>query len=237
MDKKIALALDDISLIKAVIERTQKDFSKVSMLFIWIGVVNIIVWFLEQITYFVRNTAGYGYWLVNILGQSSRWFRLIGYVVFFIFFYRKIKTANNEIGEGMVKIWGIVLIGSNILSLLYISLIPTGNSDKVITLWKCRELIEILPVIFALFMTGILTKRTVVTISTAIYSIIYFVLFFSMKEIPYGTWGGTGTLISTSSVSIKCLMIFGMIALGMFLKIGAKNYGDKYDTGSISDEA
>lgn len=237
MDRKIETALDDILLIKAIIERTQKDFSKVSMFFIGIGIVNAIVWLLEQMTYFVRNTVGYGYWLVNILGQGNRWFRLIGYIVLFIIFYRKIKTVNNEISEGMVKIWGIVLIGSNILSFLYMSLIPSGNSDKIITLWKCRELIEILPVIFVLFMTGILTKKNVVTIGTAIYSIFYFVMFLSMKEIPYGTWGGTGTLISTSSVSIKCLMIFGMIALGMFLKIGAKNHGDKCNTGSISDEA
>ena len=224
MDRKIETALDDILLIKAIIERTQKDFSKVSMFFIGIGIVNAIVWLLEQMTYFVRNTVAYGYWLVNILGQGSRWFRLIGYIVLFIIFY-------------MVKIWGIVLIGSNILSFLYMSLIPSGNSDKIITLWKCRELIEILPVIFVLFMTGILTKKNVVTIGTAIYSIFYFVMFLSMKEIPYGTWRGTGTLISTSSVSIKCLMIFGMIALGMFLKIGAKNHGDKCNSGSISDEA
>ena len=117
------------------------------------------------------------------------------------------------------------------------SLIPDGNSDKIVTLWKCRELIEILPVIFALFMTGILAKKNVITICTAIYSIIYFVLFLSMKEIPYGTWGGAGTLISLSSVSIKCLMIFGMIALGVYLKIGAKGYGDKCNTGGVSDEA
>ena len=31
MERKIEIALDDISLIKAVIEKTQKDFSRVSM--------------------------------------------------------------------------------------------------------------------------------------------------------------------------------------------------------------
>ena len=192
--------------------------------------VNVIVWILEQVTYFVRNTAGYEYWLVNVLGQSSCWIRLIGYIVLFIIFYGKIKTVNNEISKGIVKIWGIVLIGSNILSFLYMRLLPDGNNDKIITLWKCRELIEILPVIFALFMTGILVQKNIVIVCTAIYSIIYFALFLGMKQIPYGTWGGSGTLISISSVSIKCLMIFGMIALGMCLKIGAKGHGDKYNT-------
>lgn len=227
MDRKIETALDDISLIKTVIERTQKDFSRISMFFIWIGMVSAIVWISEQVTYFIRNTVGYEYWLVNVLGQSSFWIRLIGYSVLFIIFYGKIKATNNEISEGMVKIWGIVLIGSNILSFLYMILIPAGNNDKIITLWKCRELIEILPVIFALFMTGILAKKNIVTVCTAIYSIIYFALFMGMRQIPYGTGGG---LISISSLSIKCLMIFGMIALGMCLKIGAKSHGDKYNT-------
>lgn len=236
MNRKIETALDDISLIKKVIERTQKDFSKVSMFFIWVGIINAAVWALEQMAYFFRNTAGYSYWLTNVLGQSSCWFRLIGYIILFIIFYRKIKTTNNEISEGMIKIWGIVLIGSNILLFLYISLMPVGNSEKIIMLWKCKELIEIIPVIFALFMTGILTRKNIVTACTAIYSIVYFVLFFSMKEVPYGTLGGAGTTISISSASIKYLMIYGMIVLGIVLKIGAKNDGDKCNTRGISDE-
>ena len=48
-------------------------------------------------------------------------------------------------------------------------------------------MIEVLPVLFALFMTGILTKRTLITVVTAIYSIFYFILFVSMKEVPYGS--------------------------------------------------
>ena len=36
------------------------------MFFICIGIVNALVWILEQMTYFIRNTAGYGYWLVNV---------------------------------------------------------------------------------------------------------------------------------------------------------------------------
>ncbi len=237
MDRKIEIALDDISLIKEVIKRTQKDFAKVSMFFIWIGIVNVIVWIMEQMTYYIRNKVGYGFWLVYALGQGSHWIRLIGYIVLFIIVYRKIKTVNNEISEGMIKIWGIVLVGGHILSFLYASLIPDGNSDKIITLWKCRELIDILPVIFALFMTGIFAQKNVITVCTAIYSIIYFMLFLSMKEIPYGIYGGRGTLISLSSMSIKFLMTFGMVILGMYLKIGAKRHGDKYNTRGISNEA
>ena len=237
MDKKIEIAIDNISLIKSVIEKTQEYFSRVSSYFIWIGIVNAGTWFLEQMTYLVRNVAGYGNWMVDVLSMGTRLFCLIGYVFLFALFYRKIKTTNNEVSEGMIKIWGIVLIGSRILAFLYISLIPSGNSDKIITLWRCRELIEFLPVIFALFMTGILAGKKIVTTFAAIYSIIYFILFMSMKEIPYGTWGGIGTRTSVSNICMKCLMIFGMIALGLFLKTGAGNHGNKCNTGSVSDEA
>lgn len=153
---------------------------------------------------------------------------------------KEAKKTGNEICESMVKVWMVVLIGSGILGWLYIVLLPAGNSDKIMVLWRCRELIEVLPVIFALFMTGILTKRKMVTMFTAAYSILYFVLFVSMKEVPYGTWGGVGTLASASSVCIQYLMSAGMIALGIYLKWNRKetnilrefgvDYGDKCDT-------
>ncbi len=230
MDKTIENALDDISLIKTVILKTQKDFAKVASFFIWIGIINGIAWIIEQLAYYIRNTVGYGNVYVQLLGQGYHWVRLIGYIVVFAIFYRKLKSFQNDISEGMIKIWGIVLIGSYALLFLYMHLIPSGNDDRINTLWKCRELIEILPVVVALFMTGILTKRRIITICTAIYSIVYFVLFLSMKEVPYGSFGGKGTLIPISSVSVRCLMILGMIILGLYLKIGAKNNGDTFNT-------
>ena len=230
MEKTIENALDDISLIKAVIEKTQKDFAKVAMFFIGIGLVNGFAWIMEQLAYYIRNTAGYGNWLVQALGQGTHLLRFGGYIVLFVCFYKKIKATNNEISEGMIKIWGIVLIGSYVLSFIYMRLLPNGNDDKLITLWRCKELIEVLPVIFALFMTGILTQKMTITVCTAIYSIMYFVLFVGMKEIPYGTFGGTGTLMPLSSISVKCLMILGMIVLGIYLKIGARSHGDKLNT-------
>lgn len=236
MDKKIEKAMDDIAMIKFVIEKTQRDFSGLAAYFIWIGIINLIAWLLEQGAYLFRNIMGYGNGMTMLFGWIGRCVCLLGYALLFTIYYRKAKNTRNEISMGMIKIWGIVLIGSKFLVFLYISLIPSGNSDKLMTLWRCRELIEVLPVIFALFMTGILTKRMVVTIATALYSIFFFILFVSMKEIAYGAWGGAGTLVSASSICIKCLMIFGMFALGIFLRMGAKGYGNKCDTRSISDE-
>ena len=237
MDKNIELALDNISLIKAVIERTQQDFAKISMFFVGIGIINAIAWVVEQIAYFIRNTSGYGNSFVQVLSQGSQIIKLAGYIFLFLYFYKKTQEAKNDICQGMVKIWGGVLVSSFLLTYFYMFLIPSGNNDSIITLWKCREIIEILPIILALFMTGVLTQKRIITICTAIYSIIYFVLFFTMKQVNYGTWGGAGTQVSLSSVTIRLVMIFGMIALGVYLKIGARSYGDKHNTRSISDEA
>lgn len=217
MDKKIEMAIDDIALIRRVIERTRQDFSKISVYFIGIGILNLAAWLSEEIAYMILNLTGYGHPAARIFWWSGRGLILAGYVFLFVYFYQKVKKTGNEICEGMVKIWMIVLVGIRILGWLYIRLLPNGNDDKITVLWRCQELIEVLPVLFALFMTGILTKRTLITVVTAIYSIFYFILFVSMKEVPYGTWGGVGTRISASRVCIQCLMSLGMIALGIYL--------------------
>ena len=136
---------------------------------------------------------GYGYLVAAVFGWGGRVLRLAGYVILFLYYYRRVKKSDNELSEGMVKIWGIVLIASRVFMYLYIGLIPDGNDDKIVVLFRCRELIEVLPVIAVLLMTGILTKRNGITLLTAAYSILYFVLFVSMREVPYGTWGGIGT--------------------------------------------
>lgn len=218
MDNKLEMAMDEIALIKRVIEKTQQDFSRISAYFIWIGIVNLTVWLLEEFSYLLRNRLGYDCAAASVLGWGGRIMRLIGYIVLFLYFYREVQKSGNEISEGMVKIWGIVLIASRSFMYLYIGLIPAGNNDKITILFRCRELIEVLPVIVALLMTGILTKRNVITLLTAAYSVFYFVLFMSMKEVPYGTWGGTGTRTSASSVCIQYLMSLGMAVLGIYLR-------------------
>lgn len=236
MDKKVEKAMDNIALIRSVIERTNNDFSKISSFFIGIGIVNLIELVIEQLTYGIRNTMGYGTPLVRIMTIIDSIFPMIGYIVLFYFFYKKIKLRNNDISKGMIKMWGIVLIGSQIMSFLFMWLLPAGNNDIINTLWKCKELIIILPVIVTLLMTGILTQKKIISCITIIFTIIYFTLFVGMKEVKYGLLAGVGTKVSMSSMCIRCMMILGMIILGLYLKKGDRN-GNKFNTRSLSDEA
>ena len=61
MDKKIEMAIDDIALIRRVIERTRQDFSRISAYFIGVGILNLAAWMSEEIAYMIQNLTGYGH--------------------------------------------------------------------------------------------------------------------------------------------------------------------------------
>lgn len=236
MDRNVERAIGDIVVIKSVIERTQRDFSRVSVFFIWIGGINLIKFVVEQISYYFRNVNGYGSEMSVFFANTSQVLPLMAYIICFMFFYRVIRLRNNSISMGLLNVWGIVLIGSELLTFIYAYLIPTGNNAAINMMWRCKELILILPIIVILLVTAIITQKKAISVLTGVYSVVYFILFTGMKEIKYGTWGGTGTRVSVSSISIRIIMTLGMIALGLYLKRGVNN-GNKFNTGSISDKA
>lgn len=234
MDTNVKKAIEDVTMIKNVMERTKEDFSKIASYFLWIGVVNGISFVIEQIAYYIRNVSGYTSFY-GIIIRFSKFLPILGYIVCFVCFYHKIRKSNHDISKGILKTWGIVLIGSQVFDFLYMWLIPAGNNETINVLWRCKELVIILPVIFAFFMTGILTKRRSILILTALYSVLYLCFFISMKEVGYGTWGGIGTRVSISSILIRVIMIIGMAVLGVYLKGRGKKYGVELNTGSLSN--
>lgn len=236
MEKDIQKAIGDIAIIKGIIEETQKDFSKISAFFVWIGIINLMKFVAEQLAYYFRDVNGYNSGISVLFIRIAQILPLIAYIICFIFFYNRIKESSNTISKGILQVWGSVLIGAQILEFLYMFLIPTGNSEAIRILWRSKELIIILPIMVILLVTGVLTQRKVITITTGIYSVIYFVFFTGMKEIRYGIWGGYGTLVSISSISIRIVMTAGMIVLGLFLRRGVSKNGDKFNTRDISIE-
>ena len=180
MEKSVEKAINDIAVIKGIIERTQRDFSKISAFFVWIGVINLVKFIVEQLSYYFRNVNGYNSRLSVFLGRTGQLLPLIAYIICFILFYRMIKLRNNTISMGLLKVWGIILIGTRIFIFLYIFLLPSGNSDAINILWRYRELVEILPIIVILLVTGGLTQIKTISVVTGMYSILYFILFTGM---------------------------------------------------------
>ena len=234
MENNVEKAITDIAIIKDVIERTQKDFSKISAFFIWIGITNLLEFIIEQFSYYFRNVNGYNSGMSVFLARLALILPLIAYIICFMLFYRLIKSSKNSISMGMLQSWGIILIGSQIFAFLYMFLLPAGNNAAINMMWRCKELIIILPVIVILFVTGVLTQMKAITIVTSLYGILYFVLFTSMGEVQYGTIGGSGTRVSASSISIRVVMTVGMIILGLFLKKGANKNGNKFHYWTIN---
>jgi len=137
------------------------------------------------------------------------------------------KKNNNEISLGLFKTWGVVLIGSKIWLDFYMRLVPDGINEELSMLWRCKELIIALPLFVVLFMTGILTKSRLLNIITGFISVLYLILFTSMKEITYGAiMGNIGTRISVSGLFVNIIMSIGMIGLSVYLRKGVKMYGD-----------
>lgn len=229
MDNNVKSAIDNIALIKSVIDKTQKDFSKISEFIIWVGVINIILFIAEQFSYYLRNVNGYGTFGYNISAAIVQIFTLPAYIICYIIYYRKMRSTN-DLSIGMLKVWGIVLIGSQLLLKIYIIMIPNINNIAANMLWRCKEFIEIFPIIAALLMTGILTKKRLIVSAAAITSVIWLFLFAGMREMKYGTLGGAGTRLPVSSVFIKAIMTFGVICLGLYLRRGDKEHGDKINT-------
>jgi len=227
MNKDIESAIEKIDIIKEVINKTQKDFSKISSFFIWVGVINLVMIVFEHIVYYVRDIYGYGSGIYSVLSTIFQPFVLVSYIICYLFFSNKMKKNNNEISLGLFKTWGVVLIGSKIWLDFYMRLVPDGINEELSMLWRCKELIIALPLFVVLFMTGILTKSRLLNIITGFISILYLILFTSMKEITYGAiMGNIGTRISVSGLFVNIIMSIGMIGLSVYLRKGVKMYGD-----------
>ena len=59
MDNKIKNALDDINMIKEVMNKTQQNLSSFSSFMISVGGIYLFYIVLEQITYYLMNVYGY----------------------------------------------------------------------------------------------------------------------------------------------------------------------------------
>ncbi|MDE6620295.1 MAG: hypothetical protein K2K74_07385, partial [Lachnospiraceae bacterium] len=121
MAQNITEAMEEISLIKRVIDKTQNDFSKIASFFIAIGSVNLavcllyaimlqIMWGMGQVPYFVWRL----FWGLNYVSVT-------GYVILFFTYQRKMKKRNNHLSVSLINIWGMLLIGGEVFRIFFSS--------------------------------------------------------------------------------------------------------------------
>lgn len=235
MDKKIKNAIEDINLIKEVVNKTQQNLSIVPFFLIGAGMLNVIYILLEQLGYYFRNVYGYNSNLYQLLGIVLSIFQLIGYIILFLLFKKK-KIHSDNMDKKLFEMWGVIFIGSEVFFWIYQIFLPDGSNQVIGTLYRCSELLLMLPLLIGSIATGILLKDKFLCGISSIFSCIYLILFVGMKEVPYGTIGGVGTRLSLSSIYMRFFLTIGLLAIGIYLKKWRTIiHGNKLNTRSVSN--
>ena len=234
MDNKIKNALDDINMIKEVMNKTQQNLSSFSGFMISVGGIYLFYIVLEQITYYLRNVYGYSSSIYRTMSHILPLTLLFGYIAIWVIFHIKQKN-NDTLNNKLVNIWGIILIGSNIFYWFYWIMLPIGNNSIINMLVRVAQLILFLPVVVGGIVTAVMLKDTIILIFDIGFAIAYIFLFVGMKEIVYGTIGGIGTRIPLNSICLKIFLSIGFLLMGIYLKKWRKVHGNTVNTRSISD--
>lgn len=235
MDKEVMKAMEDITIIKKVIEKTKEDVTKIAAFFIWIGIINFVDIMLGLLANAFMAPSGFDYTVMQVIYYVKFIIVLAGYAIIFLCYRRVMKRCNNDISLGLLNIWGIILLGLFIFTFLYRSFIPKLDMEFYRTLLKNIEVFQFVSLSLGCFMVGIFTKRKSIIICSTVISIVFLVLFISMSHYDIKL-GGEYLEIAYSKILIDIILTVGMFLLGLSLKrqSGGVLDGNSVNTGSIS---
>lgn len=104
--QNVTEAIEEVNLIKKVIDRTQNDFSRIANFFISIGVINTVTCLLYVTLFQIikrMDHVGYTVWM---LFRGLNYISVLGYVVLFFIYQHKLKNRNNALSLSTINIWG-----------------------------------------------------------------------------------------------------------------------------------
>ena len=107
MEKSVENAINDIAVIKGIIERTQRDFSKISAFFVWIGVINLVFNVCVYTKTKPKNTSSKMEKIRNII--TTHCFNELGWDA----------VGSGIIGDNAVEVWCITPDGKKGKSCIY----------------------------------------------------------------------------------------------------------------------
>lgn len=119
MSEKIAEALEDVNLIKKVIDKTQNDFSKVSDFFIGIGAVQILTCFLYALMFGIMKRMENVSLVIWGLFRGISFVSVIGYFIVYLIYHNKLKQFKNELSMSLINIWGLLLVGGELFRIFF----------------------------------------------------------------------------------------------------------------------
>ena len=211
--QNVAEAIEEVNLIKRVIDRTQNDFSRIANFFISIGIINTVTYLMYVILFQIikgMEHVGYSFWM---LFRGLNYISVLGYIVLFFIYRRKLKNRNNALSLSMINIWGTLLIGGEVFRIFFSS-INFGEQDVY---FYQKTLTFLFPVIGCLVL-GFVIQDKLIQWAAFLLVILYMFLAGMGIEIKVGSMFGNNVNVGIDSILTGIIVSAGMILLGIHLK-------------------
>lgn len=211
--QNVAEAIEEVNLIKKVIDRTQNDFSRIANFFISIGVINTVTYLMYVILFQIikgMEHVGYSFWM---LFRGLNYISVLGYIVLFFIYRRKLKNRNNALSLSMINIWGTLLIGGEAFRIFF-SAVNFGKQDVY---FYQKTLTFLFPVIGCLVL-GFVIQDKLIQWAAFLIVILYMLLSGMGIEIKVGSMLGNNVNVGIGSILTGIIVSAGMILLGIHLK-------------------
>lgn len=213
MIDNVTEAMEEISLIKKVIDRTQNDFSKIADFFISIGIMNLVVYILYAVLLQVirgMEQVSYPVWM---LLRGLNYISVIGYIILFWAYHRRLKQWNNRLSLGLINLWGVLLIGGEAFRIFF-SILYHGEQSVY---FYQKTLTFLFPVIGCLVLGFIIQDRLIQRVTFAVI-ILYMILAGMGIEVRVAEFHGNDMKAGLDMFLTAAVVSVGMILLGMDLK-------------------
>ena len=211
--QNVAEAIEEVNLIKKVIDRTQNDFSRIASFFISIGVINTVTYLMYVILFQIikgMEHVGYSFWM---LFRGLNYISVLGYIVLVFIYRRKLKNRNNALSLSMINIWGTLLIGGEAFRIFF-SAVNFGKQDVY---FYQKTLTFLFPVIGCLVL-GFVIQDKLIQRAAFLIVILYMLLSGMGIDIKVGSMLGNTVNVGIDSILTGIIVSAGMILLGIHLR-------------------
>lgn len=211
--QNVTEAIEEVNLIKKVIDRTQNDFLRIANFFISIGMINTVTCLLYVTLFQIikrMDHVGYTVWM---LFRGLNYISVLGYVVLFFIYQHKLKNRNNALSLSTINIWGTLLIGGEVFRIFFSAV----NFGKQAVYFYQKTLTFLFPLIGCLVL-GFVIQDKLIQWAAFLIVILYMLLSGMGIEVKVGSILGNNVNVGIDSILTGIIVSAGMILLGIHLK-------------------
>lgn len=211
--QNVTEAIEEVNLIKKVIDRTQNDFSRIANFFISIGMINTVTCLLYVILFQIIKRMDHVEYAVWMLFRGLNYISVLGYVVLFIIYRHKLKNRNNALSLSMINIWGTLLIGGEVFRIFF-SAVNFGKQD----VYFYQKTLTFLFSLIGCLVLGFVIQDKLIQRAAFLIVVLYMLLSGMGIEIKVGSILGNNVNVGIDSILTGIIVSAGMILLGIHLK-------------------